>query len=132
VDADRRKWTRFLYGVDWGDPALYDIVLNLEHLTIDEACGIIASAVTERCFDLTPECQQRMDDLALGSRVRAALAIDSSTQDLEVEVVARGGAVSIRGPVSTIAQVEEVRRVASQTPGVASVDLSQLAPPIRA
>jgi cytidylate kinase len=132
VDADRRKWTRFLYGVDWGDPSLYDIVLNLEYVTIDDACGIIASIVSDRCFEFTPECQQRMDDLALGSRVRAALAIDPSTEDLEVEVVAHSGAVSVRGHVSTIAQTEEVRRVASTTPGVAAVDLTNLAPPIRA
>ena len=132
VDADRRKWTRFLYGVDWGDPSLYDIVLNLEYLTIDDACGIIASTVAERCFKFTPECQQRMDDLALGSRVRAALAIDASTQDLEVEVIAHSGAVSLRGSVSTIAQIEDARRVAAGTPEVSSVDLSHLAPPLRA
>jgi osmotically-inducible protein OsmY len=81
---------------------------------------------------LTPECQQRMEDLALGSRVRAALAIDPATVDLEVEVVAHSGAVSVRGQVGTIAQIEEVRRVASGTPGVSSLDLAYLTPPIRA
>src|SRR5208282_1793851 len=64
VDEDRRKWTQFLYGVDWGDPSLYDIVLNLEHIDIEEACHIISSMVIERCFEFTPECQQKMDDLA--------------------------------------------------------------------
>jgi cytidylate kinase len=132
VDADRRRWTRFLYGVDWGDPALYDVVINLEHIAIEDACGMIASIVSERCFEFTPECQQRMDDLALGSRVRANLAIDPATSDLEVEVVAHSGAVSVRGQVGAIAQIEEVRRVASGTPGVASLDLTYLAPPIRA
>jgi cytidylate kinase len=132
VDADRRKWTRFLYGVDWGDASLYDLVLNLEHITIEDACSMIASIVSERCFEFTPECQQRMDDLALGSRVRANLAIDPATSDLEVEVVAHSGAVSVRGQVGAIAQIEEVRRVASGTPGVASLDLTYLAPPIRA
>ncbi len=34
MDQDRRKWAQYLYGVDWGDPANYDIVLNLEHMTI--------------------------------------------------------------------------------------------------
>jgi cytidylate kinase len=132
VDADRRKWTRFLYGVDWGDASLYDLVLNLEYIKIEDACSIIASIVTERCFEFTPECQQRMDDLALGSRVRANLAIDPATSDLEVEVVAHSGAISVRGQVATIAQIEEVRRVATGTPGVASLDLTYLAPPIRA
>jgi osmotically-inducible protein OsmY len=73
-----------------------------------------------------------MDDLAVGSRVRAALVIDPTTSDLEVEVVAHNGAVSVRGEVAAIAQVEEVRRVASGTPGVTSLDLTHLAPPIRA
>jgi cytidylate kinase len=132
VDEDRRRWTKFLYGVDWGDASLYDLVLNLEHVTIDEACGIIASIATDRCSVLTPECQQRMEDLALGSRVRAALAIDPATADLEVEVVAHSGAVSVRGQVGAIAQIEEVRRVASGTPGVSSLDLAYLTPPIRA
>jgi len=132
VDADRQKWTRFLYGVDWGDAALYDVVLNLEHVTIEDACSIIASIVTERCFEFTPECQQRMDDLALGSRVRATLALDPSTSDLEVEAVAHSGAVSVRGQVSTIAQIEEVRRIASAVPGVDSLDLAYLTPPVRA
>jgi cytidylate kinase len=37
MDEDRRKWTRFLYGVNWEDASLYDIVLNLEQLNLDEA-----------------------------------------------------------------------------------------------
>jgi len=30
VDKQRIKWTKFLYGVDWRSPELYDIVFNLE------------------------------------------------------------------------------------------------------
>ena len=29
MDNERRKWTQYIYGVDWTDPSLYDIVLNL-------------------------------------------------------------------------------------------------------
>jgi cytidylate kinase len=35
MDQQRRKWTQFLYGVDWGDPSLYDIVLNLDHYQVN-------------------------------------------------------------------------------------------------
>jgi cytidylate kinase len=132
VDDDRRKWTQFLYGVDWGDPSLYDIVLNLEHIDIEEACHIISSMVIERCFEFTPECQQKMDDLALASRVRADLAIHPSTANLEVEVQAHQGAVSIKGNVSSLSQINEVKQVASATPGVISLNLDDLAPPVRA
>ncbi len=131
VDQDRRRWTQFLYGVDWGDPSLYDIVVNLEYIEIEEACRIIAGIVIERCFEFTPECQQRMDDLALSSRVRADLAINPSTSDLEVEVAASKGDISIKGRVPTMAQIDEVRRVASSVKGVCSLNLEQLAPPVR-
>jgi cytidylate kinase len=131
VDEDRRKWTRFLYGVDWDDPSLYDLVLNLEHIDMEEACRLIASIATERCFEFTPECQQRMNDLALASQVRADLAINPSTSDLELEVVARQGAVAIRGKVSTTAQIDDVKRVAKTTRGVISLNIDELAPPIR-
>jgi cytidylate kinase len=130
VDQQRKRWTQFLYGVDWGDPALYDMVLNLEHIDIEEACRIIASTVIERCFEFTPECQQRMNDLALASRVKADLAINPSTSDLELEVSALQGAVSIQGKLSETRQIDEIRRVAAGA-GVSCLDLDKLAPPVR-
>ena len=130
VDQDRRKWTQYLYGVDWGDPTLYDIVINLEHIELEEACSIISSIVTERQFEFSPECQQKMNDLALGSRVRADLAINPSTSDLEVEVVAHNGAVEIKGKVASLSQSDEVKRVVMATPGVTSLNLDELAAPV--
>ena len=38
IDEDRQKWAHYLYAVDWRDPSLYDLVLNLEHLNIELAC----------------------------------------------------------------------------------------------
>ena len=31
----REKWVRFLYGVDWRDPSFYDLIVNLEKLSIE-------------------------------------------------------------------------------------------------
>ena len=102
MDQDRQKWTQFLYGVDWGKPELYDIVLNLEHMEIDEACDMLAGVVKrQRCFDFGPHCQQEMDDLALACRLKASLATDPATSDLEVEVTSAKGVVQVRGQVST-------------------------------
>jgi len=131
VDGDRTKWTHFLYGVDWEDPSLYDIVINLENLDIEEACRVISALALERRFETTPESQRRMDDLAIASRVRADLAINPSTSDLELDVVAHDGAVMIKGKLAITGQFDEVKRVTSAVPGVVSVDLEKLAPPTR-
>lgn len=127
MDQDRRKWTQYLYGVDWGDPALYDIVINLEHIDISEACDTIAGITRERCFEFTPESRAAMDDFALASRVRASLAVDSTTEDLEVEVTAHAGSVRIKGKLSSVDQAKEVERVARSVPGVTDVNLDELA-----
>ena len=131
VDGDRNKWTRFLYGVDWKDPSLYDIVLNLENLDMDEACRVIASLALEKRFETTAASQRRMDDLAIASRVRADLAINPSTSDLELDVVAHDGAVAITGKLATTGQTDEVKRIALAVTEVVSVNLERLVPPIR-
>jgi cytidylate kinase len=128
ADQDRKRWTHFLYGVDWGSPELYDLVINLEQMTIETACVVVSAAIRSRCFEFTPECQQRMDDLALASRVRATLALNPPTSHLELEVTARKGAISIKGKLSGAREVEELERVAASVPGVKSINLDELLP----
>jgi cytidylate kinase len=119
-DYDRRKWTQFLYGLDWGDPVLYDLILNLEHMRLDEACDTIAATVRAKSFALTPECRQALDDLALASQVRAELVLAGATSHLEPEVIARRGKVMIRG-LAAEEDVEAAERVAAAVPGVVRV-----------
>lgn len=133
VDRDRKNWTQFLYGVNWEDPALYDLVLNLEGFEIEDACDIVATAARKQeCFEFSGECQTQMEDLALGSRVRANLAINPPTSHLEFEVTAQKGIVAIRGKVADPEEWAEVKRVALAVPGVTSLNLDGLALPSRA
>jgi len=127
TDQDRRKWTSYLYGVDWGDPSLYDLVLNLECLDIQEACEIIGSVARQRAFEETPESQAAMADLALASRVRAELVVHPRTAGLEVDVEAREGAVTIRGKVGSRELVQEVQEVVWKIPGVSGLVLDETA-----
>jgi cytidylate kinase len=131
VDQERKKWTHYLYGVDWADPLLYDMVINLEHVTIEDACDPVAILARKRCFQFTAGCQSALEDLALAGRVKANVALNPSTADLEVEVDSSKGAVSVRGKLSNLDQFADVQRLAQQTPGVIDVNLDQLAPPTR-
>jgi len=126
ADQDRRKWTQYLYGMDWGDPANYDIVLNLESMDMSSACETVSALARQRCFEFTPACQAAMDDLALASRVRAELAMDNATSHLEVEVEARKGDVRVVGPFTT-SEANDVQRIAAAVAGVAALHLDELA-----
>ena len=132
MDEERRKWTSYLYGLDWGDPSLYDIVLNLEFVDVCEACETVSTLARQRCFEFTECCQAAMNDLVLASRVRAELALDPATAYLEVEAHATDGVVRLRGAVSHVRDIDDVRRVALSVPGVAGLDLDELASPLRA
>jgi cytidylate kinase len=129
MDDARRKWTQYVYGVDWSDPSLYDIVLNLEHISIPVACETIAGmARAQDCFDFGPACQAAMNDLVLASQVKRRLVLEPSTQHLEFAVSVKGGVTSLRGKVTTLDLLPEVERIAASTPGVKEVILDEIAP----
>jgi hypothetical protein len=126
-DEERRKWTRFLYGMDWTDASLYDLVLNLEQMTVEEACDVVCSASQLKRFEFTLESQRTLDDLATASRVKARLAMDEATSDLEFEVLAQAGSVTIRGEIASWHQARDIDRVVGAVPGVTQAHIDQLA-----
>ena len=129
MDHDRQKWTQFLYGVDWTDPSLYDLVLNLDHVTIPEACETISTLVkAQACFAFGPDCQAILDDLSLASSVKARLALDKATSHLEFEIRSNQGAISISGKLSSVDLVPDVERIARSVEGVKTVNLDEAAP----
>jgi cytidylate kinase len=121
VDDERRKWTRFLYGVSWDDPANYDVVLNLEYLGIDGACAAVVRLTELEHFQPTAESRRALESLALQSFVLAALARDERTRDADFRVRAEDGVVTIQGLVKHPNMVEAVREVASGVEGATKI-----------
>lgn len=129
MDHDRQKWTHYLYGVDWGDASLYDLVVNLAAIDIPGACELIRSAAALSFFAETAESQAAMENLLVASRVRAALAVAPRTAELEVAVVARAGSVTVRGKLSAGVPFTELESIVRGVAGVTDVRL-EVAPDI--
>jgi len=72
-DHERRKWSHHLYGIDTQDSNLYDMVLHLSTMTVDDAVTLILHNVQLPCFQTTPESQRVLDGLAVVAQVQAAL-----------------------------------------------------------
>ncbi len=121
VDEERVRWSRFLYGVQWGDPTLYDVVLNLTHMTIGDACEILTFMAELDAFRPTPESIQAMEDLALGCRVWTALARDPRTSAADLKVVTTRGIVTVTGTTASETVVDSIPTVASQVEGIRDV-----------
>lgn len=129
VDRQREKWTRFLYGVDWLNPALYDVCVNLGTLEVTDAVELVTAVSRSSCFQPTEESRRAMADLVLSSRVQAALAADERTASAEVSVQARAGVVRLRGRLRPASLADAVIDVAGRVPGVEQVDRDDLAAP---
>jgi Cytidylate kinase len=137
VDEERKLWTKFFYHVDWTDPSLYDMVINLENLSLDTACGMIMYALTQPEFQSTPEKKKVVEDFALACQVKAQIALNERTRGIGLDVEVKDGNVRIQGKFYTtvgmfatgLRQTEaEIKTIAKNVPGVKDVkiDLQEL------
>ncbi len=72
-DEERRRWCKFLYGVDLFDAKPYNLVIRVGHLSEDDAVDIIANAVKLPSFQETAASRATLADAALSAAVRDAL-----------------------------------------------------------
>jgi len=72
-DKQRRKWSKDLYGIDTADPSLYDLVLHINRLTVEDAVDMICDCVKKEQFKTSPQSQRLMEDLALSAEINKAL-----------------------------------------------------------
>jgi len=129
IDKEREQWTRFLYGVNWLDPNLYDLCVNLRTMGLQDAVELVLRTARATPFQPTEESRRAMQDLVLSSRVRAALAVDERTAGAEVEVRASGSTVFLRGRLRPASVVDSVLDVVEGVEGVARIDRADLAAP---
>ena len=71
-DAERRKWALNLYGADWWDATLYDLVIHLKTITVDNAVDLLSNMVQLPEFQTTLESQDAINNLAGAARMEAA------------------------------------------------------------
>jgi cytidylate kinase len=95
VDEDRERWARFIYGVGYGDAAHFDVIINLHHMSIDNAASALTAVAQLPDFQVTPASQKAMQDLRLAAQTRVALARHERTCRSTFKVVADGGLVTV-------------------------------------
>ncbi len=90
-DRHREQWYHAVYKKDMSDPRLYDMVLHVGRLTIDDASEIICAAAARDSFKTTARSREDLNDLAVLCHVRTALS------DLcEADVAVAGGIVTVK------------------------------------
>jgi len=129
MDQHRKDWTRFLYGVDWMDPELYDLMINLRTLDIQGAVDVVVGMAKRKEFQATNESSKAMADLLLTSRVRSALAANHKTAAVEIDVESDAGIIYLKGKVRPSSLINIVMETVGKVKGVREVDNSGLGDP---
>jgi cytidylate kinase len=126
-DHERRQWSLSLFGIDTWDPSLYDLVIRIHKIGVDDAVDIICCTAALENFKSTAESQKELEDLALAARVKAALvsvvpSIAVTAIDGKVYVEAKGGLTEETEMYS------ELKDLAKAVPGVKDI-VVQVTPP---
>jgi len=111
-----------VFGVTWGDPLLYDLVLNTEHVSVESCVEQILALSRRPEFQETADSRATLEGLALSARVRAALKANESTSNVDVQIESRDGRVVLNGIVVNEQEKSETERVATAVAGVGKVD----------
>jgi cytidylate kinase len=126
IDESRARWVKALYGEDIMDPALYDLVINLETLTVGGACALTASVIEQPGFELSDGVRASLEDLRLASRVKLSLVADPELRPLKLDARADRGVVSIFGQVPLRQGGRTGDRIAERARSIAGVEKVRL------
>jgi cytidylate kinase len=113
--------TRRHFGVDWQHPENYDVVLNTERVSVEQCVGEIENLLKEAHFQETPESERVFSDLALQTRIRAALRADPRTSRMNILISAAEGRVVLSGVLEAGLDERDALDVAESVRGVAEV-----------
>ena len=110
------------FGLQWTDPEHYDLVLNTKRVHIGECVDEILGLVRSPEFTETEASRQRVRDLAVSARVRAALRGAAETRDMKVSVSTQSGRVTVDGGRRSADERVSIVAVAEAVPGVLHVE----------
>jgi cytidylate kinase len=116
-DDERRKWSQSLYGIDPWDPCLYDLVIHIHKISVDDAVDMIAHAAGLDDFKATPESQKTMENLVLAAEAKAVLVDINS----DLKVTAEDGLVLVKGEAKLLQAetlVRDIEKVLKTVPGI--------------
>jgi len=121
-DLERCKWSKHLYGIDTSKPILYDLVIRVREMTVDDAADVICHTAGLETFKTTFESQKAMDDLLLASEVKTILL----ELKPEIQVFVRDGVVTLGASAPIMKDpdlVREMEKITGAIPGVKEVNI---------
>ena len=110
-----------MYAHDIRNTMLYDLVLNLDRVTLKAACGILECIMAEKDFQVTPESRAEVERLYLATKIEESLVTDPRTAALEIRAEVQNDGIRLIGPYiedSELAMIIKIVQTVSDTSNV--------------
>jgi len=130
-DYERGAFIKFAFGLDWDNPELYEIVLNMDNLTIDLAVDtVLHIACTEEIKARSKDAMKSLEMMGLARRAEAAL-IEVGIASTSVSVSAlEPGKIRLTGAVAVESNKTKAEESLKGVKGIKSIDNQiQVIPP---
>jgi len=121
-DEERRKWSQHVYGIDTNDSSLYDLIIHIKKISVDDAVDIIYQTVQLDHFKTTAESQAVLHEMLVAARVKVAIL----DQAPDAVVYVREGIVSVKTSATAYQEemlAQNIRQAAKNVPGVKEINV---------
>lgn len=95
LDEDIEKWIHYVHRETSQNPAAYDLFLNQQQISLENAAAILFETAMFPAFKLTIESRKLLDDRCLASSARILLTQDPATSAMDLGVRAMNGVVTV-------------------------------------
>ncbi len=125
-DHERSTFVKRAFGVDWETPELYDLVLNMDKLSIDLAVNsVLNMARSDEIKECSLDAMRSLEMMALSKRAEAALIeadlIYGPKTSVSVSVIEHGK-IRLSGYAETEEMKAKAEKVLKSVKGVESIE----------
>ncbi|MBF0536899.1 MAG: response regulator [Nitrospirae bacterium] len=119
-DNEINQLTQYLFNKNPWEPSLYDILIPLDKVSLEEALTIISENLQKDVLQTTPQSQQAVEDFILASQVNLALVEEG--HDVKVSASKGDVLITIDKHTLRLKKLEgDLIRIAQPLPGVKNV-----------
>jgi len=98
LDEDIEKWFRHVHHTSHQDQTKFDVCINLENMTVNNAADTLFSLTQLPEFQATPANQRILEDLHLSAQAELKLIMDEKTRTADLKVQVEHGFVTVTYP----------------------------------
>jgi len=122
TDHERGAFIKFAFRVDWDNPELYDLVLNMDNLTIDLAVdSVLHIANSEEIKARSADAMKSLEMMGLARRAEAALIEAGLKYSASISVL-EPGKIQLTGFVGEPLTKTRAEEILKGVKGIKSID----------